>query len=174
MIWQLVSLALLFAQADQTGSAAPAPAPAASTAPASSGAAPAPSPSPAPTAAPGDSVPAPAGGGANGGGGSGDGSGLIQFLPFLVIMGLLYFMFLRPQMQQEKKRQAMLKALSKNDKVVTSAGMYGTVVSVDEGSDRVVLKVGEDDKGLRIAFTRASIVRILGDEAEKSKEPAKS
>ncbi|MFO0958101.1 MAG: preprotein translocase subunit YajC [Isosphaeraceae bacterium] len=136
MIWQLGSLALLFAQA-------------------------------------GDAAPA-AGGGA--GGGAGDGSGgLIQFLPFLVIMGLLYFMFLRPQMQQEKKRQEMLKTLKKNDKVVTSAGMYGTVISVDEGSDRVVLKVGEDDKGTRIAFTRASIVKILGgDKAERAEEPAKS
>lgn len=119
----------------------------------------------------GDAEPAAGGGG----GGAGDGSsGLIQFLPFLVIMGLLYFMFLRPQMQQEKKRQAMLKALKKNDKVVTSAGMYGSVVSVDEGSDRVVLKVGEDDKGLRIAFTRASIARVLDDNAGKAEEPAKS
>jgi preprotein translocase subunit YajC len=105
-------------------------------------------------------------------GGGDSGSVFFQFLPFIFIFVLFYLLFLRPQMQQEKKRQQMLKELKKNDKVVTSAGMYGTVVSVDEAGDRVVLRVGEDDRGLKLAFTRASIVKVLGGEAEKVEKPA--
>ena len=46
---------------------------------------------------------------------------------------------IRPQQQQDQKRQEMIDALKKNDKVITTAGIYGTVVSVDADHDRVVL-----------------------------------
>ena len=54
----------------------------------------------------------------------------------------------------------MIDALKKNDKVLTTAGIYGTVVSVDAEHDRVVLRV-DDDRGVKVAFTKASIVRVL-------------
>ncbi len=62
---------------------------------------------------------------------------------------------IRPQQQQEKKRREMIDALKKNDKVLTSAGIYGTVVSVDNEDDRVVVRV-DDDRGVKIAFSKAS------------------
>lgn len=111
-------------------------------------------------------APAPAAGGGD------SWSFFLQVLPFLPIMVLFYVLVLRPQQQQEKKRQRMLKELKRNEQVVTSSGIYGTVVSVDEAGDRVVLKVGEDDRGIKIAFTRGSIVKILG--GEKSEKPAET
>lgn len=96
---------------------------------------------------------------------------IIQMLPFLLIFVLFYFLFMRPQMQQEKKRMAMLKAMKRNDRVLTSAGIYGTVVTVDDTADKVILKVGEDDRGVKIAFTRASIVKVMTASAEKVADP---
>ena len=61
-------------------------------------------------------------------------------------------MIIRPQQQQEQKRKAMIDALKKNDKVLTTAGIYGTVVSVDANQDRVVLRV-DDERGSRSTFS---------------------
>jgi preprotein translocase subunit YajC len=106
-----------------------------------------------------------------GGGGNASGGGLITFLPYVAIIGLwFYLLLIRPQQKQEKQRREMMNTLKKNDKVLTAAGIYGTVVSFDAEQDRVLLRV-DDDKGTRIAFTKASIVRVL-DGTEKGKEKA--
>jgi preprotein translocase subunit YajC len=94
---------------------------------------------------------------------------LVQYAPLLPIPIIFYFLLLRPQQQQEKKRREMINKLKKNDKVVTASGMYGTVMSVDDDGDRVVLRLDDDGK-VKISFTRASIVRVLGDPPPKSVE----
>ncbi|MDG3007515.1 preprotein translocase subunit YajC [Paludisphaera mucosa] len=82
-------------------------------------------------------------------------------LLFLLPIPLLfYFMIYMPQKEQEKKRRVMIDALKKNDKVVTAGGIYGTVISVDPASDRVVLRI-DDDKGVKMSLTRSSVVRVL-------------
>jgi len=102
-------------------------------------------------------------------GGSGLGSMIMLFTPVLI---LFYFMILRPQQQQERKRKQMVEALKKNDRVVTAAGIYGTVVSVDTESDKVVLRV-DDDRGVKVTFSKASVVRVIEpSEKEKAAEPA--
>ena len=87
--------------------------------------------------------------------------------PLLPIPFLFYFMIWLPQQQQEKKRRAMIEALKKNDKVVTAGGIYGTVVSVDPDQDKVVLRI-DDDKGVKLTFTRSSVVRVLEASSEKA------
>ncbi len=47
---------------------------------------------------------------------------------------LFYFLFIRPQQQTEQKRRSMLDTLKKNDKVLTTGGIYATVVSIDAGA----------------------------------------
>ncbi len=97
---------------------------------------------------------------------------LLTLLPFLPVLVLWYFMMIRPQRRQEQVRQTMLSALKKNDRVLTSGGVYGTVVSIDADQDKVVLRV-DDDKGVRLTVSRASVVRVLGDpDREKDKTPA--
>jgi preprotein translocase subunit YajC len=96
-------------------------------------------------------------------------SPLMQYLPLLPIPVVFYFMLIRPQQQQEKKRRDMINKLKKNDKVVTAAGMYGTVISVDDQADKVHLRLDDDGK-VKITFTRASIVRVLNESSEKSSE----
>jgi preprotein translocase subunit YajC len=98
----------------------------------------------------------------------GEPSLLTNLLPVLPIIPLFYFMFIRPNMQQEKKRKQMLTALKKNDRVLTSAGIYGTVVSIDTEGDRVVLRI-DDDRGVKVAFSRGSVVKVLETSADKEK-----
>ena len=63
------------------------------------------------------------------------------------IIAIFYFMIIRPQQKREKERQAMLGALKKGDKVVTSGGIHGTVIGLEEKvalvqiSDNVKVKV---------------------------------
>ena len=74
-----------------------------------------------------------------------------------------------PQQQQEKKRRAMIDGLKKNDKVLTTGGIYGTVMSVDAKNDKVVLRV-DDERGVKFAFTRASVGRVIESSSDKSAE----
>ena len=89
------------------------------------------------------------------------------FLILLPIPVLFYFMIWLPQQQQEKKRRAMIDAIKKNDKVVTAAGIFGTVISVDpaarQGRAPRRRRQGgqaEHDPGERGASAR-SVVRLI-------------
>ena len=92
-----------------------------------------------------------------------------SLLPFLPVILLFYFMIIRPQQRQEQTRKQMLTALKRNDRVLTSAGFYGTIVQIDPESDKVVLRV-DDDKGLKLTFSKGSIVRRV--DAQGTEEPA--
>lgn len=93
----------------------------------------------------------------------------LSFLPYLLIIALWgYLLLFRPQQQQEKKRRELLAALKKNDKVLTAAGIYGTVVSVDPEADRVILRV-DDDRGVRMVFSKTAIAKVLEVSPEKEK-----
>lgn len=94
---------------------------------------------------------------------------ILQFAPLLAVPFIFYFMMLRPQQIQEKKRRELIDNLKKNDKVLTASGMYGTVISVDEKGDRVQLRLDDDGK-VKVTFTKASIVRVFGETSEKPAE----
>jgi preprotein translocase subunit YajC len=88
-----------------------------------------------------------------------------QLLPLVAIAAAAYLLLFRPERERLRKQQSMLAGLKKNDRVVTSSGIYGTVASVDAGADRVVLRVDES-ANLKLTVTVASIARILGDGGE--------
>jgi len=63
-----------------------------------------------------------------------------QLLSLAVIFGAFYLFLIRPQQKRQKEMQSMLNALSKGDRVITSGGMLGTIVSI---TDQIVtLDVG--------------------------------
>lgn len=99
----------------------------------------------------------------------GGGSGWILFGYMAMFAFFIYFIMIRPQRQQEQKRRAMLDAMKKNDRVLTTGGIYGTVISVDASQDRVVLRV-DDEKGVKVAFARSSVARVIEATPEKSAE----
>jgi preprotein translocase subunit YajC len=69
---------------------------------------------------------------------------LYSFFPLIVIFVIFYFLLIRPQKQQEKEHQKMLSALAKNDEVVTTGGIHGTIVNVKDKS--VVIRVDDNVK----------------------------
>ena len=85
---------------------------------------------------------------------------LLQFVPIFLI---LYFLLIRPQQQQKKKQDEMLKALKKGDRVLTTGGIYGTVVGVDEA--KVVLRIAEAEGDIKVEFAKSAIVQVLAEDA---------
>ena len=87
-------------------------------------------------------------------------SGITQILfMYVPIILIFYFLIIRPQRQQQKKIKQMLDNLKKNDEVVTTSGIHGTVAIVKEKT--VVLRV---DEGCRIEFDRESIALVIPNE----------
>jgi preprotein translocase subunit YajC len=80
---------------------------------------------------------------------------------YVPIFLIFYFLMIRPQRQQQKKTKEMLEKLKKNDEVITTSGIHGTVVIVKEKT--VVLRV---DEGCRIEFDRESIASVTNGEVK--------
>jgi preprotein translocase subunit YajC len=100
--------------------------------------------------------------------------GFVAFLPFVGMLLLLYFIVLRPMKnRQEQERQGRLAGLQKNDKVLTVAGIYGSVVDVSDKEDVITVKI---DDNVRVKMTKGSVVQNISQEerikAEKEKEKA--
>jgi preprotein translocase subunit YajC len=103
------------------------------------------------------------------GGQSPSGSLLIYVLPLM----LLWLLFFRPGARGDKQRQKFLSELKKNDKIVTIGGIVGSVVSVSDTEDEVIIKV---DDNTRLKMIKSSIQRNLSQEedAKKKKEEKKA
>ncbi len=89
---------------------------------------------------------------------TGSGS-LLDALPLVLLIGLVfYFVLIRPQGKERQKRETMISALKKGDRVMTSAGIYGTIAAVEEQA--FMLKVAENTK-IRIA--KDAIAHLVTD-----------
>ena len=69
---------------------------------------------------------------------------LVQFFPLILIFIIFYFLLIRPQKSKEKEHQKMLNSLAKNDEVVTSSGIYGTIINVKDKT--VILRIDDNVK----------------------------
>jgi preprotein translocase subunit YajC len=85
------------------------------------------------------------------------------FLPIILMVGIMYLLMIRPQQTRQKKWQAMLEQLKAGDRVVTSGGIKGAILSIKD--DAVILRVPPDN--LKLEVTRGSIVTVITDEEEK-------
>ncbi|HEX5042660.1 MAG TPA: preprotein translocase subunit YajC [Candidatus Polarisedimenticolaceae bacterium] len=72
------------------------------------------------------------------------GSLLTNLVPFVLMFVIFYFLLIAPQRKKAKAHTAMLQALKAGDRVVTSGGIYGTVVGVDD--QKVQLRVADQVK----------------------------
>jgi len=82
---------------------------------------------------------------------------LHMFAILAITIGIFYFMIIRPQQKKQKETEAMLQAVSKGDRVLTSGGVFGTVVG-KKTEDVIVLKVADE---VKMEFSKQSIVRVL-------------
>ncbi|MEZ8015381.1 MAG: preprotein translocase subunit YajC [Ascidiaceihabitans sp.] len=87
-----------------------------------------------------------------------------QFIPLLLIFGIMYFLLIRPQQKKMKEHQAMVTSLRRGDKIVTAGGMFGKVVKVhDEGEVEV-----EIADGVKVRMVQSTIAQVVS-----KTEPAK-
>ena len=99
----------------------------------------------------------------NGSAGAGGGpSGLFSLVPFVLIFILFYFLLIRPQQQKQKQQQALLDALKKGDKVISTSGIWGTITNI--GKDTVTLQIADNTK---IKMQRENIARVRAEDEEK-------
>ena len=91
--------------------------------------------------------------------GAGDFIGMI--LPLVLIMGVFYFLLIRPQQRKMKAHQEMLKKVARGDTVITTGGLVGKVVKVVDDSELQV-EVGENVK-VRILRSGIADVRAKGE-----------
>ncbi len=88
------------------------------------------------------------------GGGAG---GIVEMLlPFVLIFVIMYFLILRPQRQQAKRREEMLKAIRRGDTVVTNGGIVGKVTKVVDDNE-VELQIAE---GVKVRAIRSLIAEV--------------
>jgi preprotein translocase subunit YajC len=79
----------------------------------------------------------------------------MQWTQLLLPIGLLafmYFLLIRPQQQQAKRRQEMLSALKVGDRIVTVGGLHGTILSLDE--NKMTLEVASN---VKLTFNRSAV-----------------
>ncbi len=106
-------------------------------------------------------APSPAPGGQQPPGGGGPG-GLTGMLPFLLLMGLVFwFLVIGPERKKQKARQALIKNLKKGDQVVTTSGIVGKVVKDVKQEDREIIIQVDRDKDVRMHFLKSAIQDVL-------------
>lgn len=69
---------------------------------------------------------------------------MFQLVPLALIFVIFYFLLIRPQKQKDKEHRKMLGNLNKNDEIVTSSGIHGTIVNVKEKT--IILRVDDNVK----------------------------
>ncbi len=83
----------------------------------------------------------------------------VQFLPFALALAIVYFVLLLPMKRRQKKVQSFLESLKLGDRVITTGGIYGTIVKM---ADRSV-KLQVADK-VNIEISKAAIAGLQGQE----------
>ncbi len=96
------------------------------------------------------------------------GNPMMQFLPLMVIMfAVMYFLIIRPQKQKEKKRQAMMTNVRKQDRIITAGGVHGVVVSVKE--NEVIVRV-DDAKDVKMKIDKSALTSVSAPKVDKEEE----
>ena len=78
-------------------------------------------------------------------------------LPFAFVIGIMYFMMIRPQQKEQKKKDLMLKELAVGDTVLTTSGFYGTIIDINE--DTVIVEFG-NNRNCRIPMQKAAVAMV--------------
>ncbi len=87
-----------------------------------------------------------------------------SFIPIILMFLIFYFLLIRPQQKQQSQHETMIKSLNKNDEVVTSGGLHGTVVGLKEKS--VLLRIAEN---VKVEVDRSAVSKVEKARSEEEK-----
>ena len=92
--------------------------------------------------------------------------GTVGMLVWLVVFfGIMYFLMIRPQKKEQKKKELMLSEVATGDTVLTTSGFYGTIIDIQD--DTVIVEFG-NNKNCRIPMQKAAIADV--EKAEDAAE----
>ena len=86
------------------------------------------------------------------------------FLPILLIFAIFYFLLFLPMQRQKKQQKKMLSELQNGQRVVTTGGVLGTIVAIND-DDTLYLRVKPDN--VKIQVTRSAVAGVLPEETKK-------
>lgn len=92
------------------------------------------------------------------------GGGLWQFMPMILLFAAMYFLMIAPQRKKQKQHEAMLKALTTGDEILTTGGIYGTITNVKD--DRFVVRIADNTK---IEIGKAFVSAVINKTGEEKK-----
>ncbi len=92
--------------------------------------------------------------------------GIGSMLPFLAMIVVIYFFMIRPQMTKQKKEKKFQADIAKGTRVITSSGIHGKIVEVNENDNTITIETGAG----KIKFEKAAISMDL---TNKLNAPAK-
>ena len=81
----------------------------------------------------------------------------IQFLPMVLIFGVMYLLIIRPQQKKAKEHQATIAGLRKGDRVITSGGIIGVIHKIDNDNE-VTVEIAD---GVNVRILRGTISSIV-------------
>jgi preprotein translocase subunit YajC len=90
-------------------------------------------------------------------------SSLGQFLPIVLMIAIFYFLVFMPMRKQQKNTKEMIKALQNGQTVVTTGGIIGTIVTVND--DTLILRIKPDN--LKLQVSRSAVTSVVPDEQAK-------
>jgi preprotein translocase subunit YajC len=96
--------------------------------------------------------------------GSAGGGGALGMLPLLLLVPLMYFVMIRPQQKRQKQWQEMLGSIKTGDRVTTSGGIRGVILSIKD--DVIIIRVAPDN--IKIEVAKSAIASVTTQEAPGS------
>lgn len=87
---------------------------------------------------------------------------MLNMLLILMLVGLFYVLLIMPQQKRFKKHREMLDQIKKGDKVLTAGGLVGKIDKITEGSDEVIVDLGN---GIKVTALRSTIQTRVDDKA---------
>jgi len=88
--------------------------------------------------------------------------GIMAFAPLLIIMVIFYVLLILPAQKRQKKTQEMLTALKNGDKIVTTGGLFGTIVGLE--GDSIQLRIAEQ---VKVKVLRSAIASLQPESKEE-------
>src|SRR5215472_4254493 len=89
-------------------------------------------------------------------------SSFLSFLPLLIILAIFYLLVFMPMQRQKRQQQQMLKDLQNGNVVLTNGGIVGTIVTINDNDDTLILRVKPDNIKLQVA--RSSVSSLVAEE----------
>ena len=84
--------------------------------------------------------------------------GLAGFLPIIILFAIFYFLLIRPQQKKAKEHREMISNLKKGNRIITSGGIYGTIIAIDDTT--IGLEIAEK---VKVKMSRGNVAALISD-----------